>query len=130
MKEVVVSHDSHGEVAVFLSFGSHHHDVVLIKAKDPTSRKTGDAGMHHAAFGVQGGLEGLRRLYGRLLKNNVEVFKIADHAIGIGIYFLDTDGNKLEFFHDMYPDEEGLKGQALLREQGAPTVSIELTPIY
>lgn len=130
MKEVVTGCDSHGEEAVFLSFGSRHHDVVLIKARDPAPRKTGDVGMHHAAFSIQGGIEGLRRLYGRLLKNNVEVFKIADHAIGIGVYFFDPDGNKLEFFHDMFPDEKGLEGQMLLRQKGAPTVSIELTPIY
>ena len=86
--------------------------------------------MHHAAFSVRGGLDALRRLYGRLLKHNVEVFKIADHAVGIGIYFFDPDGNKLEFFHDMYPDAKGREGQKILRERGAPTIPVELDPVY
>ncbi len=130
MKEIVTGYDSHHEAAVFLSFGEKHHDIVLIKAKNTQPADIGDVGMHHAAFSVQGGLDALRRLYGRLLKHNVEVFKIADHAAGIGIYFFDTDGNRLEFFHDMYPDEKGLEGQNILQEKGAPTIPVELDPIF
>lgn len=130
MKEIVTGYDSYHEAAVFLSFGERHHDIVLIQAKNTQAVKTGDVGMHHAAFSVRGGLDALRRLYGRLLKHNVEVFKIADHAVGIGIYFFDPDGNKLEFFHDMYPDAKGREGQKILREQGAPTIPVELEPVY
>ena len=130
MKKIVTGYDSHHEAAVFLSFGEKHHDIVLIKAKNTQPVDIGDVGMHHAAFSVQGGLDALRRLYGRLLKHNVEVFKIADHAVGLGIYFFDPDGNKLEFFHDMYPDEKGREGQKILREKGAPTIPVELDPIF
>ena len=52
------------------------------------------------------------------------------NAVGIGIYFFDPDGNKLEFFHDMYPGEKGLEGQNIMWEKAAPTIPVKLDPIF
>ena len=111
---------------VFLSFGRKHHDVALIKA-DP-SAEPGGIGLQHYGLEIDGDLDELRRLYAMLLDKGVTVVKTTDHKIGYGLYFLDPDGNRFEFFSESVTDDA--EGQRVLGEYNAPSDPIDLDPLY
>ncbi len=111
---------------VFLSFGRKHHDVALIKA-DP-SAEPGGIGLQHYGLEIDGDLDELRRLYAMLLAKGVTVVKTTDHKIGFGLYFLDPDGNRFEFFSESVTDDA--EGQRVLGEYNAPSDPIDLEPLY
>jgi catechol-2,3-dioxygenase len=111
---------------VFLSFGRKHHDVALIKA-DPGA-EPGGIGLQHYGLEVDGDLDELRRLYAMLLDKGVTVVKTTDHKVGYGVYFLDPDGNRFEFFSESVTDDA--EGQRVLGEYNAPSDPIDLEPLY
>ena len=111
---------------VFLSFGRKHHDLALIKA-DPGA-EPGGIGLQHYGLEVDGDLDELRRLYAMLLDKGVTVVKTTDHKIGYGLYFLDPDGNRFEFFSESVTDDA--EGQRVLGEYNAPSDPIDLEPLY
>jgi catechol-2,3-dioxygenase len=82
---------------VFFSFGERDHDIALIKA--PEHAPLGNQGFSHVAFEIAGGEEALQQLYRRLLDYGSDVEMKADHGLSKSIYFLDPDGNRLEFFY-------------------------------
>ena len=48
------------------------------------------------------GLLGLgEELHQRLLDEDVTIVGYGDHGIGVGVYFLDPDGNELEVFYEV-----------------------------
>ncbi|MGH3171758.1 MAG: VOC family protein [Trebonia sp.] len=111
---------------VFLSFGRKHHDLALIKADEDA--QLGSIGLQHYGLEIDGDVEELRRLYGMLLSKGVTVVKTTDHKIGYGLYFLDPDGNRFEFFSEIVADDE--EGQRILGEYNAPSDPIVLDPLY
>jgi catechol 2,3-dioxygenase len=111
---------------VFLSFGRKHHDLALIKA-DPGA-EPGGIGLQHYGLEIDGDLDELRRLYAMLLAKGVTVVKTTDHKIGYGLYFLDPDGNRFEFFSESVTDDA--EGQRVLGEYNAPSDPIDLEPLY
>jgi catechol 2,3-dioxygenase len=111
---------------VFLSFGRKHHDLALIRAE--AGAEQGGLGLQHYGMEIEGTVDDLRRLYGMLLSKNVTVVKTTDHAIGLGLYFEDPDGNRFEFFAETVTDNE--EATRLLGEHSAPSIPIELEPLY
>jgi catechol 2,3-dioxygenase len=111
---------------IFLSFGRKHHDLALIQA-EPGAQQ-GGLGLQHYGLEIQGDLDELRRLYAMLLTKGVEVVKTTDHKVGFGLYFLDPDGNRFEFFSESVPDDE--EGIRVLGEHNAPSEPIVLDPLY
>jgi len=111
---------------VFMSFGQKHHDVALIKAQTPA--EIGTIGLQHYGLEIDGDLTELRRLYGMLLRRQVPIVKITDHKAGIGVYFTDPDGNRLEFFCETASNDA--HGKALMTEYGAASDPIQLEPIF
>jgi catechol 2,3-dioxygenase len=111
---------------VFLSFGRKHHDLALIKA-DPGAGP-GGIGLQHYGLEIDGDIDELRRLYAMLLDKGVTVVKTTDHKIGYGVYFLDPDGNRFEFFSELITDDE--EAQRMLGEHNAPSDPIDLEPLY
>jgi catechol 2,3-dioxygenase len=111
---------------VFMSFGQKHHDVALIKAQTPA--ELGTIGLQHYGLEIDGDLTELRRLYGMLLRRQVPIVKITDHKAGIGVYFTDPDGNRLEFFCETATDDA--QGKRLMTEYSAASDPIHLEPIF
>jgi len=111
---------------VFMSFGQKHHDVALIKAQTPA--EIGTIGLQHYGLEIDGDLTELRRLYGMLLRRKVPIVKITDHKAGIGVYFTDPDGNRLEFFCETARDDA--HGKRLMTEYRAASDPIDLDPIF
>lgn len=111
---------------IFLSFGRKHHDLALIRAE--TDAQQGGLGLQHYGLEIQGDLDELRRLYAMLLTKGVEIVKVTDHKVGYGLYFLDPDGNRFEFFSEtVFDDEEGIR---VLGEHNAPSEPIVIDPLY
>lgn len=114
---------------VFLSFGTKHHDIALIRAEPgPDGQHTrGTVNLQHYGLEIEGDLQELRRLYGMLQAKGVPVVKTTDHAVGIGVYFTDPDGHRFEFFCETVQDEA--EGKRLLGLHGAPSNPIDLQPL-
>jgi catechol-2,3-dioxygenase len=115
-----------GENWVFMSFGTKHHDIALIRTDE--TRPPIKRGLQHYGLEIGADVTYLRRLYGMLLRKNVEVVKTTDHKIGYGLYFNDPDGNRLEFFCDLVFDDG--EGKRLLNEYHAPSDPIDLKPLF
>ena len=111
---------------VFMSFGQKHHDIALIKARTPA--ELGTIGLQHYGLEIDGDLTELRRLYGMLLRRRVPIVKVTDHKAGIGVYFTDPDGNRLEFFCETARDDA--HGKALMTEYSAASDPIDLEPLF
>ncbi|WP_186049807.1 VOC family protein [Burkholderia gladioli] len=115
-----------GEQWVFMSFGQKHHDIALIRAA--SDAELGTIGLQHYGLEIAGGLIELRRLYGMLIRRRVPIVKITDHKVGIGVYFLDPDGNRLEFFCETVTDDE--EGKRVLNRYNAPSDPTSLDPLF
>ncbi|MCA6215570.1 VOC family protein [Ideonella sp. B7] len=111
---------------IMMSFGQKHHDIALIQAE--AGAHQGGLGLQHYGMEVAGDLDTLRRLYGMLLSKNVTIVKITDREIGIGLYFTDPDGNRLEFF--LETDHEDARAKARFQAAGGPSRPITLEPIF
>ena len=110
----------------FMSFGLKHHDIALIKAQTPA--ELGTIGLQHYGLEIAGDLDELRRLYGMLLRRGVPIVKITDHKAGIGVYFTDPDGNRLEFFCETEKDDA--KSKQLMTHYNAASDPIHLDPLF
>lgn len=95
-----------GFPAVFLSFGTHDHDLALFERKDASG---GDRqGLNHLALLFDGSLEDYKAACRRIKESGTEVVGTVDHGIGYGIFFLDPDGYTLElYFSTLEPGENG-----------------------
>lgn len=114
-----------GEQWVFLSFGTKHHDIALIRAPEPHDR--GGINLQHYGLEIDGDVDELRRLYGMLLRRGVPVVKTTDHKVGLGVYFTDPDGHRFEFFCETVHDDE--EGKRVLNRYNAPSDPIDLQPL-
>jgi len=127
--EDVLGMDKHavnGNEWIMMGFGPKHHDIALIKA--PEGSQLGTIGLQHYGFEVDGDLTTLRKLYGMLLKKKVNIVKITDHEVGIGVYFTDPDGIRLEFFLETEHDDELAKKR--FKETNGPSRPLSLEPIF
>lgn len=115
---------------VMMSFGPKHHDIALIQAAIPegTEELRGPINMQHYGLEIDGDMTELRRLYGMLLKKNVPIVKTTDHLVGVGVYFTDPDGHRLEFFCEVMHDDE--EAQRAFGEHHGPSDPITLDPIF
>ncbi len=111
---------------VFMSFGQKHHDIALLRAE--SNAELGNIGLQHYGLEIDGDLRELRRLYGMLLSRKIPIVKITDHKVGIGVYFCDPDGNRLEFFCETVHDDE--EGRRLIKQFHAPSEPTALEPLY
>ena len=124
----VVSHNKERKMA-FLSFGTQHHDFGLFQraAKDSVrDREAGQVGLNHIAMQIEGGIEELKVLYGRLLANGAQGTRTVNHEVTNSVYFLDPDGNRLEIFCETMDPEAGI---ALMRDGRSRSDPLELEPV-
>jgi catechol 2,3-dioxygenase len=110
---------------IMMSFAHKHHDIALIRA-EPGARQ-GGLGLQHYGLEIAGDVDTLRRCYGDLLRKGVEVVKITDDEIGLGLYFLDPDRNRLELFLETDHDDE--RANQRFKAADAPSRVISLDPL-
>jgi catechol 2,3-dioxygenase len=95
-----VSHEDLERGAVFLSFGSTHHDLALFQLASGEPPAAEQPGLHHMAWQLPG-FDELRDAYRELKAMGIAVESTAEHNVTRSIYFLDPDGNRVELFCDM-----------------------------
>lgn len=110
---------------IMMSFAEKHHDIALIRAQPGAHH--GGLGLQHYGLEIGGDLDTLRRLYAMLLDQGVQVVKVTDHEIGTGLYFLDPDGNRFEFF--LETDHDDARANARFKAAGAPSRETTLEPL-
>ena len=116
-----------GDRWVFLSFGTKHHDIALIKADPGDAAPPAGINMQHYGLEIEGDFDEFRRLHGMLLRKNVPIVKTTDHKVGFGLYFTDPDGHRFEFFHETVHDNE--EGKRVLGEYNAASDPFVLHPL-
>ena len=102
----LMHYNEKGQMA-FLSFGTQHHDIAVVKA--PEDATLGSPGISHTALQIEGGLEELRQLYQRMKDRGVKIDFTTDHGLSQSVYFFDPDGNRLEIFCETMSAEEGIE---------------------
>lgn len=123
----VVSSDPERKMA-FLSFGSEHHNIALFQIATDTATgrpQPRQVGLNHLALEIEGGEEELRALHARLSGQGVRIDRLTDHVMTRSVYFFDPDGNRLEIFCDLMPDE----GRQWLHDHGGVARPWTLEPV-
>jgi catechol-2,3-dioxygenase len=92
---------AHG--AVFLSFGTQHHDLALFQLATGEAPDVKQPGLHHTAWQV-GSFAELQAAYRELGKLGIPVESTVEHNVSRSVYFTDPDGNRVELYCDMVED--------------------------
>ena len=92
--------------AVFMSanLGESHEIALMQLGPDANGRVENQVGLNHIAWRMDT-FEDLKELYQRLKETGVEIERIGDHGISLGIYFRDPDGNGNEVYYEMPRDQ-------------------------
>ena len=81
------------------------HEIALMAVgPDAPLPEKGRVGLNHMAWRMET-FDDLRVLHKRLKEKGVEVERIQDHGISLGIYFRDPDGNGNEVYYELPRDE-------------------------
>jgi catechol-2,3-dioxygenase len=118
------SDPEHGLEMSFLSFGTNHHDIALIKV--PQDAPVGNPGFSHTALVIDGGEKELAQLYHQLKERGVDVELTADHGLSRSLYLHDPEGNHLEIYYDTMAPVEAL---AFMRQGRAGMAPYEIETV-
>jgi catechol-2,3-dioxygenase len=98
-----VAHEDYDRGAVFLSFGTQHHDLALFQLATGETPSPTQPGLHHTAWQL-GSFEELQAAYHELRELGVPVDATIAHNVTRSVYFHDPDGNRVELYCDMFED--------------------------
>jgi catechol 2,3-dioxygenase len=74
--------------------------------QDAPLQAAGQVGLNHMAWRMES-LDDLKEFYQRLKEKGVQIARIVDHGISLGIYFRDPDGNGIEVYYEFGTVEAG-----------------------
>lgn len=89
--------------AVFLSFGTQHHDLALFQLATGATPDATQPGLHHMAWQL-GSFAELQAAYRELRELGIPVESTIEHNVTRSVYFHDPDGNRVELYCDMVED--------------------------
>lgn len=89
--------------AVFLSFGTQHHDLALFQLATGATPDATQPGLHHMAWQL-GSFEELQAAHRELRELGIPVESTIEHNVTRSVYFHDPDGNRVELYCDMVED--------------------------
>ena len=103
-------------VAAFMSADLDvSHEIALTEVGDNAPlQQMGQVGLNHMAWYMES-LDDLKELYYRIKEKNIEIERVSDHGLSIGIYIRDPDGNGIEVSYELPRDQ-------WRREQGQRSV--------
>ena len=92
--------------AVFMSANvdESHELAVMQVGPDAPLPEGGRVGLNHIAWRMDT-FDDLKDVYRRLKEKNVNIQRIGDHGISLGVYFLDPDGNGNEVYYELPRDQ-------------------------
>ena len=102
----VVAQNERGMVFFSTDAKDNHHMLALMPGpKDAATSPTPDQiGMHHVSFEL-GSFAELQQAWRRLKEKDVRIDNTVYHGITKSIYFFDPDGNRLEVYCNVPPEE-------------------------
>lgn len=95
-----VAHENLERGAVFLSFGTEHHELALFQLATGETPDAEQPGLHHMAWQL-GSFEELQAAYRELGELGIPVESTVEHNVTRSVYFPDPDGNRVELYCDM-----------------------------
>jgi catechol 2,3-dioxygenase len=98
-----VAHEDLKLGAVFLSFGTQHHDLALFQLATGDPPAAAQPGLHHSAWQL-GSFEELQAAHRELRALGIPVESTIEHNVTRSVYFHDPDGNRVELYCDMVED--------------------------
>jgi len=98
-----VAYDDREHGAVFLSFGSQHHDLALFQLATGEPPEAAQPGLHHTAWQL-GSFEELQAASRELGQLGIPVESAIEHNVTRSVYFHDPDGNHVELYCDTFED--------------------------
>ena len=107
-----VAHENLDHGAVFLSFGTQHHELALFQLATGEAPDAKQPGLHHTAWQL-GSFAELQAAYRELQQLGIAVESTIEHNVSRSVYFHDPDGNRVELYCDMVED-----GFAAMRTMG------------
>ena len=81
-----------------------HELAVMQVGPDAPLPEGGRVGLNHIAWRMDT-FDDLKDVYRRLKEKNVNIQRIGDHGISLGVYFLDPDGNGNEVYYELPRDQ-------------------------
>jgi catechol-2,3-dioxygenase len=98
---------------MFLRFDDYHHDIAIFKTGDDADPpKDNQVGLVHIAL-VTDGVETVRRYYDRAKAEGVEIAGWTNHAITNSLYVKDPEGNTIEIYAEVPPEEYDWREQGM-----------------
>jgi catechol 2,3-dioxygenase len=98
-----VAHEDYERGAIFLSFGTEHHDLALFQLATGETPGPTQPGLHHTAWQL-GSFAELQAAHRELQALGIEVDAAVAHNVTRSIYVHDPDGNRVELYCDMVED--------------------------
>jgi len=98
-----LAYDDREHGAVFLSFGTQHHDLALFQLATGEAPEATQPGLHHTAWQL-GSFDELRAAHRELVELGIPVESTIEHNVTRSVYFRDPDGNRVELYCDMVAD--------------------------
>ena len=95
-----VAHEDRQRGAVFLSFGTEHHDLALFQPAAGDAPGPEQPGLHHTAWQLES-FEALQEAHRELGRLGIAVESTVEHNVTRSVYFHDPDGNRVELYCDM-----------------------------
>lgn len=95
-----VAHEDLEHGAVFLSFGTQHHDLALFQLATGEAPAATQPGLHHTAWQL-GSFEELQAAHRELRQVGIPIESTVGHNVTRSVYFHDPDGNRVELYCDM-----------------------------
>ncbi len=101
-----------GGVAFMSADIEQSHEIALVQVGDDAAGpEKGRVGLNHMAW-MMNSLDDLKDMYLHLKEKGVEIVRVGDHGVSIGIYIEDPDGNGVEVGYELprseWPREENL----------------------
>ena len=101
-----------GNVAFMSADVEQSHEIALVEVGDDAAGpEKGRVGLNHMAW-MMHSLDDLKEFYLRLKEKDVEIVRVGDHGVSIGVYIQDPDGNGVEVGYELprneWPREENL----------------------
>lgn len=87
----------------FIGYDDEHHRIAFINIPGLKPQPEGSVGVHHVAF-TFASLRDLLNNFAQLKEKGVEPAWSVNHGPTTSLYYLDPDGNQLEFQVDNYDD--------------------------
>ena len=95
-----VAYEDRQRNAVFLSFGTEHHELALFQLATGEPSEAVQLGLHHMAWQL-GSFAELQAAHRELLALGIPIEATIEHNVTRSVYFFDPDGNRVELYCDI-----------------------------